>query len=120
MKNLIIALSLFLALGASAQTKTSKTTTARETTDPKIAFETAAQKDVNNLIAFTPVSSETQTALKELFINKHITMKDIVGLSQERKDVVVQGMEYRLSILLEPATFEKLKSNKDLYRSLIN
>src|SRR6478609_4762732 len=103
MKNLILTLSLFSVLGASAQTKTEKTTApvATQTTDPRAAFETAAQKDLNNLMAFTPVSPQTQTALKDLFRTKHSVLKDIAGLPAERKNAVTESMEYRLSLLLD-------------------
>ena len=123
MKNAIIALSLLFAVGASAQTKTNKATTAvapTETIDPRTTVETAAQKDFNALIAYTPVDSKIHNALMDLFTTKHNLLKEVAGLSAERQSVVTETVEYRLSLLLEPVAFAKLKSNKDLYSSLIN
>lgn len=122
MKNLMIALSLFFALGASAQSKMKRPAAVTPTTtvDPQVAVEKAALKNVNDLVAFTPVNSQIQTALKELFVEKQNLLMQVAGLSQERKDVAMQGIEFKLSILLEPDTFAKVKSNKTLYQSLIN
>jgi len=124
MKNLILALSLFFALGASAQSKSNKTANptpaTTQTTDSRASIKDFAQKNLDQLIAFTPVNAETKEALRELFVSKYNLLKEIEGLPAERKNVVTQSMEYRLSLLLDPAAFERLKTNKELYNSLIN
>ena len=124
MKNLIIALSLIFALGASAQAKKSKTTVnapARtEVSNPQITVEAAAQKNVSDIAAFTPINAETQRALKELFTTKYSMLSENGELSAERKREITHSMEYRLSLIFDPATIAKVKSNTKLYNSLIN
>lgn len=117
MKNSLIVLSLLFALSASAQVQKNKTTTTQTTTVTNI--NAAAQKNLNDLMTVaTDLKPEDQKALKELFITKYSMLAE--GLSEERKRAVTESMEYRLSLLLDPATLTKVKGNTKLYNSLIN
>lgn len=125
MKNLIIALSLFFALGANAQAKKAKATVTPVKTSapavvaaPKLSNEAAAKKNIQDLTAFVTLKPETQASLTELFKTKQRMMTD-AGASEERKQIVSEIISRKLEATLEADTFAKVKANTALYQSLI-
>lgn len=123
MKNLILAVSLFFVLGASAQSKkpTSKTAVASKTVATvKVSNEVAAAKNLADLNAFTPLQPEMKAMMLELFTTKNRMLTESGELSAERKATVSQIISAKLEATLEPAVFAKVKSNVSLYKSLIN
>lgn len=116
MKNLIIALALFFAVGATAQTK--KTTSTKVVTTTKLSPEMAAKKNVADLVAFTPLSAEQQSTLEGLFTSKYMNLQS-GELSDERKNIVYESVSRKLETVLDPAVFAKVKANTKLYNSLI-
>ena len=126
MKNLIIALSLFFALGANAQAKKAKATiTPVKTTTattvaaaPKLTGEAAAKKNIQDLTAFVTLTPEKQASLTELFKTKQRMMTD-AGDSAERKQVVSEIIGRKLEATLDSETFAKVKGNNTLYQSLV-
>ena len=124
MKNLIIALSLFFALGANAQAKKAKATVVPAKTistpavAPKLSNEAAAKKNIQDLNAFVTLTPEKQASLTELFVTKQRMMTD-AGDSADRKKIVSEIIERKLEATLDGPTFTKVKANTALYQSLI-
>ncbi|MDI1257283.1 MAG: hypothetical protein PSV16_14410 [Flavobacterium sp.] len=123
MKNLIIALSLFFALGANAQAKKAivtpvKTPAPAVVAAPKLSNEAAAKKNIQDLTAFVTLKTETQASLTELFKTKQRMMTE-AGDSAERKQIVSEIISRKLEATLEADTFAKVKANTTLYQSLI-
>lgn len=118
MKNLIIALSLFFALGANAQTK--KAAVKKQVVTEKVSNEAAAQKNITALAAFTPLKPEMQNMLLELFTTKFRMLNDGTEVTLERKNYVSEVVTRKLEATLDAATFEKIKANKALFQSLTN
>lgn len=119
MKNLIIALSFFFALGVNAQTK--KSTKAPVTTEvarEKINNELAAAKNVTDLSAFVTLDSQKQAMMQELFTTKfRMIEKDF---SSENRKEVARIITGKLEASLDSDTFEKIKANTKLFQSLVN
>lgn len=122
MKNLIIAASVFFAIGATAQTKKpvqAQQTLKTEVVSPvKLSPEEAGKKDAANLAAFITVSPEMLVRLEHLFKTKHKMLAN--ELTAERKQIVAQTIEKKLESSLPGPDFEKLKGNTKLYQTLIN
>ena len=73
MKNLIVALGLFFGLAGTAQIKKvvqNKPTAQNQVVAPTTANVIAAQKNVADLNAFTPLKPEMKAVLLELFTTK--------------------------------------------------
>ncbi|AWA28734.1 hypothetical protein HYN48_00755 [Flavobacterium magnum] len=124
MKNLIIALSLFFAVGASAQAKKPLTSAkvpskATVAAAPTMTNLEKAKKNTAELNAFTPLSMERQAVFTELFTTKYKMMAD-AGDSADRKQIVSQIIARKLEASLDGETFEKVKSNEALFKSLTN
>lgn len=121
MKNLIIALSLFFAIGAVAQTKKSSKTAIKKVEVQKElpSPEVGALKNITDLEKFTPLKPEMKVMLQELFKTKYYMLKD-AGDSAERKGIVSKSIEAKLQSTVDGATFNKIKANKVLFESLVN
>ncbi len=117
MKNLIIALALFFAIGVNAQTQ--KTVPKKEVTTVKMTPEMSAKKNVADIVAFTPLNAQTQASLQELFTTKYKMLTEAGELSPERKASVSQSVDLKMQSILDLNTYEKIKSNTKLYDSLI-
>ena len=76
-------------------------------------------KNINDVIKFVPLNPATREMLQELFITKYYMLKD-AGDSAERKSIVTQSITSKLQSSLDAATFNKIKSNKVLFESLVN
>ncbi|WP_026704140.1 hypothetical protein [Flavobacterium soli] len=120
MKNIFVALALFFALGASAQVKktVSNTAPAKEMSANEIAHEAALQ-DFAALSTIVKVTNEaTKANVIKTLETKHREMKNVAGLSQERKDAVTNFVTSRLEELLGTEDFAKLKGNAKLFTKL--
>ena len=123
MKNLIIAVSLFFAICSSAQ--------AVKKAPQKVKYQAGTAKwtpsspeegGLSNIISleqFIPLKPEMKAMLQELFTTKYRMLSE-VGDSAERKSIVSQAIAEKLQSTVDPQTFEKIKSNKALYTTLIN
>jgi len=123
MKNLILALGLFFGLSGTAQIKKvvqSKPTAQNQVAAPTTANVVAAQKNVTDLNAFTPLKPDMKAVLFELFTTKYKMLNNSESLSEEGKKIVAQTIEHKLEATLDDATYEKVKSNAKLFKSLVN
>ena len=122
MKKLFFVLAIICNIAVSAQKKinTQKVDAKPVATQQKfLSKEQIAKKNVADLNTFTPLSSGMQEVMIELFTTKQRMMDDCGDLSQ-KKQVVSGIIIQKLQSSLEPAIFEKIKSNEKLFQSLIN
>jgi len=123
MKNLIIALSLFFALGANAQAKKTapaKPAAAKPVVASRIPNDEAAKKNVADLSNFITLTDERKAVFQELFTTKYRMLLNNGELSAERKVYVSQIIERKIEASLDAETFQKVKANTVLFQSLIN
>jgi hypothetical protein len=123
MKNFILAISIIVfSLNSNAQVKkavvTKSSTSATIVNDNKAVNEVKAQKNIADLKSFTPLTDEMSSILLGLFKTK-FKMLDEAGSTIERRQVVNQIIERKLEATLDGATFEKIKSNAPLFKSLV-
>lgn len=122
MKKYILAITIFVfSIKSNAQVKKAVVTKSATTTVSanKTTNEVKAQKNVADLKAFTPLTDEKSSILLGLFKTK-FNMLDEAGSSIERRKVVNQIIERKLESAFDSATFEKLKSNTTLFKSLVD
>ena len=116
MKNIIVALALFFALGASAQSTPAKNTAATKT----ISAEAAAEKDLKDLVAFVNIDEQLRPDVLKLFITKHREIDANKNeLSPERKAYFIEYLSARLEGFIGAADFAKVKANTVLYNQLV-
>ena len=116
MKNIIVALTLFLALGASAQTTTVKNTAVTQT----IGAEAAADKDLKDLAAFVNIDEQLKPDVLKLFVTKHREIEANKNeFSAERKAYFMEYISGRLEGFIGAADFAKVKANTALYNQLV-
>ena len=118
MKNIIVVLALFFAIGINAQTK--KATRTETVSTAKLTPEMAATKNVTDLSAFTPLDSKTSALMQNVFISKYDALFNNSNLSAERKSALSESISSQMESVLGKTTFEKVKANTKLYDSLIN
>jgi len=124
MKNLIIALSLFFAVGVNAQAKkrtvktVTKTPVKEVVVNAKLSNEEMAKKNVADLAAFTPLTEQRKADFLGLFTTKYKMLNENGALSEERKQIIYTTIERKLEGSLDGAAFEKLKANTVLFKSL--
>ena len=122
MKKLIIVFSVFFALGATAQTNkvaVKKASSPAVVATQKVSPEVAAKKNIAELDAFTPITAEMKPILLELFTTKYTMLSD-TELSAERKSYIAEMISRKLEATLDNSTFEKIKSNAELFKKLTN
>jgi hypothetical protein len=121
MKKLIIALSLFAAATASAQTaRPFKAQAVTQAADPNAAvYATKAQKNLDDLTAVVTLTNERKAVMRELFTTKY-RMQNGGGteLSADRKEAIARIIEMKLQASLDAQQFETVKSNAVLFQSL--
>lgn len=124
MKKFILAITILVfSINSNAQVKkavVTKSATSTTTVNAnKATNEVKAQKNVADLKAFTPLTDEMSSILLGLFKTK-FNMLDEAGSTIERRQVVNQIIERKLESTLDGATFEKVKSNATLFKSLVD
>ena len=124
MKKFILAITILVfSINSNAQVKkavvTKSTTSTTTVNSNKATNEVKAQKNVADLKAFTPLTDEMSSILLGLFKTK-FNMLDDAGSTIERRQVVNKIIERKLDSTLDGATFEKVKSNATLFKSLVD
>lgn len=107
MKKIFAILALFLAFSISAMAQEGQK-------NP----DTAAAADLATLSKVIPVSKASERQIKEAFYAKHkfLTQAD---LTAEQKAQISTETEAKLSELLTPEQFRKLKANRELFNKLV-
>ena len=119
MKNIFVALALFLALGVSAQAKKKNTLAPKtEATVPKLTPDAAAARDMKAIAALVTIDEAVKANVNKIFTTKYRT-KEENNLSAERLTVLSTYVESSLLNFLGEANVAKLKSNTKLYNQLI-
>lgn len=108
MKKILTILAFFLAfsIGASAQ---------ESQKDPN----KAAQADFAALNTAIP-TKKLERELTEIFYTKHKTLVSQTNITAEEKAQLSSKIEAKLTEVLSPEQFKKLKSNQQLYKKLLN
>ena len=123
MKNLIIALSLFFAIGATAQApkkpiKTTQSSLKSVQYKPSTPEE-GAKKNMFDLEKFVVLNAESKTLLLELFTTKYKMLNEANDMSAERRNIISQSITNKMQSCVDATTFEKIKANKVLFESLV-
>ena len=117
MKNLIVALTLFFALGINAQTKKTATTEVKTVTTTS---EATAKKNVmlvNNIII---IDKKTQNSLQQILISKYDVLNNNKNLSPERRSALSESISSQIEAVVGKEAFTKIKRDTTLYKTLIN
>lgn len=119
MKNIFVAAALFLALGATAQTKKATLAPATVTAvSQNLSPEAAAERDMKALAAVITVDENVKADVNKIFITKYRT-KEEVGSSPERLAALTSYVESTLANFIGDANFAKVKANAKLYNQLV-
>lgn len=108
MKKFIAALTLMLAFSINANAQDKKELTSAE----------KGKKEAVALSQYLDLNATTTADFERLFEQKHRTLAD-KNLSQERRAEVSRVVEAKIAATLSGEQMEKLRLNKDLYKSLI-
>ena len=117
MKNLIVAITLFFALGINAQTKKTATTEVKTVTTTS---EATAKKNVmlvNNIII---IDKKTQNSLQQILISKYDVLNNNKNLSPERRSALSESISSQIEAVVGKEAFTKIKRDTTLYKTLIN
>lgn len=108
MKKIFAILALFFAFSISAIAQ-----------DVQKNIDTATAADFAALNKVIPVPKKAERDIKEAFYAKHklLTQTD---LTAEQKTQISTETETKLSELLSPEQFKKLKANKELFKKLVH
>lgn len=118
MKNIFVALALFAALGATAQTKKSTTAPQTSVQTAQLTPEAAAERDMKALTALVSIDENMKPEVNKVLITKYRTKAD-TSLSAERMAALDSYVESQLATYLGDANFAKLKANTKLYNQLV-
>ena len=118
MKNIFVALALFAALGATAQTK--KATVAQNTTvvAEQLTPDALAERDMKALSALVNIDEAVKADVNKVFTTKY-RVKEDTSLSAERLVALESYVESQLATYLGDANFAKLKADTKLYNQLV-
>ena len=119
MKNIFVALALFVAVGMSAQTKKATSKAATEAAAQNLTSDKAAERDMQALTAVITVDEAVKANVNKIFTTKYRTKED-TSLSAERLAALSSYVESQLANYIGDANFAKLKANKKLYNQLVN
>lgn len=107
MKKIFAILALFLAFSINAIAQEGQK-------NP----DTAAAADLAALSKVIPVSKASEKEIKEAFYAKHKFLNQS-DLTAEQKTQIATETEAKLSELLSPEQFRKLKANRELFKKLV-
>ncbi len=115
-------MTLLCTLGAVAQTKKATPSPVVKTAivAEKLSPNEAAEKNVNDLNAFSPLSNDQKALLLGLFKTKHEMLLDADQYSAERKAVLAQNIASKMESVLPADVMKKVKANTMLFQSLVN
>ena len=120
MKKIIALFVMMLACGvtANAQQKDAAApkTPGKEAVAQQAAFEDAAIKDLNALSQLISLTNEQKVNIKSLFVYKH--SKKAENISDERKKVLLNGVEAKLKSSLTKDQLAKLEQSPKLIETL--
>ena len=120
MKKLIAVVTLMLAFSINANAKAKKTAVKEvkevtELQDPQVA----SKKDAGELGEYLGLKDTQVMDFQRLFEMKHTTLQD-KNLSEERKMEMRRVVEAKIRASLDGNQIQKLESNPELFKKLIN
>jgi hypothetical protein len=117
MKNIFVALALFVALSASAQVKKTAVNPQTIAVTEKLTPEAAAERDMKALSALITIEDSSKADVNKIFITKY-RIKEEQDLTPERFTALNNYVESQLATYLGDVSFAKLKANTKLYNQL--
>ena len=118
MKNIFIALALFAALGATAQTKSATVAPSTTVVAEQLTPEALAERDMKALSALVNIDENVKADVNKIFITKYRAKED-TSISAERISALTTYVQSQLATYLGDASFAKLKANTKLYNQLV-
>ena len=118
MKNIFVALALFAALGATAQSKKGTVAPATTVVAEQLSPDAAAERDMKALSALVNIDESVKADVNKVFTTKY-RVKEDTNLSAERLVALTSYVESQLATYLGDANFAKLKANTKLYNQLV-
>jgi hypothetical protein len=118
MKNIFVALALFVALGATAQTEKDTTTPQSTIVATQLTPEAAAERDMQALSEIVSIDDSMKANVNKIFITKY-RAKQEAELSTMRFTALTAYVESQLATYLDDASFAKLKADTELYNQLV-
>lgn len=120
MKKLFTAVTLMLvfSITANAQAKKADTKDVKETTQ-KFTPEVAAKKNADELSQFLSLKENETDNFERLFKMKQDILQDS-NMSEERKTEMKRVVEAKIRATLDGEQMEKLESNPELFKRLLN
>ena len=118
MKNIFVALALFAALGATAQS--TKATVAQNSTvvAEQLTPDALAERDMKALSDLVNIDEAVKADVNKTFTTKY-RVKEDTSLSADRLAALTSYVESQLATYLGDTNFAKLKANTKLYNQLV-
>ena len=124
MKKLIAAVTLMLAFSINANAQAKKTAVkdvknVKELTAEPLDPQTASKKDAGQLGEFLGLNDTEIMNFQRLFEMKQTVLQD-KNMSEERKTEMRRVVEAKIRATLDGNQMQKLESNTELFKKLLN
>ena len=124
MKKLIAAVTLMLAFSINANAQAKKTAVkdvknVKELTAEPLDPQTASKKDAGQLGDFLGLNDTEIMNFQRLFEMKQTVLQD-KNMSEERKTEMRRVVEAKIRATLDGNQMQKLESNTELFKKLLN
>lgn len=117
---IVLLVVLGFSISSSAQIKKATTTSAIKASKTDVlSTEMQAQKNVSDLAAFMKLTPQDSENFLGLFKTK-IKMYTTAGNSVEQRSEVARIIAAKIAATIDGPSFEKLKANTALFKSLVN
>lgn len=114
----VVTLMLVFSITANAQAKKAVTKDTKETTQ-KFTPEVAAKKNADELSQFLGLKENETDNFERLFKMKQDVLQDS-NMSEERKTEMRRIVDLKIRASLDGEQMEKLESNPELFKRLLN
>jgi hypothetical protein len=128
MKKIFLFTTLFIGFFLSSNAQIKKTpikksdakTQSQTLVVEKLSNETKVEKNMAELRSLVTLTPEMSNMMKELFTTKFRMLDEVEGLSIERRQTINKIIELKLESSIDRNMFEKIKSNIEIYKNLLN
>jgi hypothetical protein len=125
MKKIVFSLTILFVFSINCSAQTKKAIVKKNTViesqpvvTAKLSNEAKAQKNISDLTSFITLTPEMTSMMKELFTTKFRMLDEVEGLAIERRQTINKIIERKLESTLDVKTFESIKANTQLFKSL--
>ncbi len=127
MKKIFLVFTILFAFSINCNAQTQKAVVQKNNVnltqnvvEEKLSFEAKAQKNIAELSSFLSMTPEMTLTLTQLFTTKFKMLEKVEGLAIERRQYINTIIERKLESTLDSNSFEKIKSNKQLFKNLVD